>query len=150
MTSVDEKTHRILIVDDMPTVRLILRGMLEPHSLGEIEEAEDGESALQAIREALRSRDAKPFTLVIADLNMPGMSGADLLRVLRSESRLKELRFIMVTAQSAQAVVADAWQSDVDDFVVKPFTAEDLAEKVRAVLREDRKTLPGNRQDLSG
>jgi len=125
---------RILVVDDMPTVRTILRGMLDGQGFTDIDEAEDAETALEMIREAARSRSMSPYDLVIADLNMPGMSGSDLLRVIRSEPSYAQLRFIMVTAQSAHSSLTDAWGSGVDDYVVKPFSADDLAGRVRQLL----------------
>ncbi len=126
---------RILVVDDMPTVRTILRGMLAEHGFRSVDEAEDAESAMEMIRKNVNSKATdSPYDLVIADLNMPGMSGVDLLRMIRAEPSLTKLRFVMVTAKSGQAVLTEAWGAGVDDYVVKPFSAEDLAGRVKTVL----------------
>jgi two-component system chemotaxis response regulator CheY len=122
---------RILLVDDMPAVRSLVRAMLADVGLTRIEEAEDGETAwLMVQRSATHAKG--PFQLVIADWNMPGMSGADLLRAVRGSNLTQEIAFFIITAQGDEAHLREALQAGVTDYVVKPFTGEQLIEKIRA------------------
>jgi two-component system chemotaxis response regulator CheY len=125
---------RILVVDDMPAVRSILRGMLEELGFERIVEAEDGEMAWQLVREAATS-GGQEFGLVIADWNMPGMSGADLLRAIRSFAPTRALPFFMVTAEGNRAHLAEAFHAGVTDYVVKPFSGRQLGDKIEKALR---------------
>ena len=129
MVSVTLQKLRVLVVDDMPAVRAILRSMLEDLQVTMISEAEDADVAWHLICQNAASKI--PFDLVLADLNMPGISGADLLRSVRSFPLTRKTRFIMVTGEGRPAQINDAWLSGVDDYVVKPFTVADLGEKIR-------------------
>jgi two-component system chemotaxis response regulator CheY len=122
---------RILLVDDMPAVRNLVRAMLEEAGFTKIEEAEDGETAWLMVQRST-SAARGPFGLIIADWNMPGMSGADLLRAVRSSNATRDMAFFIITAQGDDSHVREAIQAGVTDYVVKPFTGEQLLEKIQA------------------
>ncbi len=121
----DERT--VLIVDDYSTMRRIMRNLLGQIGFKNIEEAEDGESALKKLHE-------KSFDLVISDWNMNPMSGLDLLRELRADAQFHDMPFIMVTAANETKDVIAAKAAGVNFYIVKPFTAETLRKKIDTVL----------------
>ena len=125
---------RILVVDDMPAVRLILRNMLEQAGLTNVAEAEDGETAWQIVRDSV-GLEGQEIALVISDWNMPGMSGMELLRAVRSGARTRELPFLMLTAQGDRAHLDEALHGGVAEYVVKPLGPGVLAEKVTKLLK---------------
>jgi len=118
---------RILIVDDMSTMRRIVRNTLKQLGFTEMEEAEDGQSALAKLRAGL-------FDFVVSDWNMPTMSGLDLLKAVRQDPSLKGLPFLMVTAEAERKLILEAIQAGVSNYVVKPFTAETLKEKIDKIF----------------
>ena len=124
---------RILVVDDMPAMRSIVRNMLEELGFKRVAEAEDGEMAWQLIQQAAISPQ-KAFGMVISDWNMPGLSGVELLRAIRSSSHSREMPFFMVTAEGDRDHLAEAASAGVTDYVVKPFNAAQLAEKIGAAF----------------
>jgi len=117
----------ILIVDDYKTMLRIIRNLLKQLAFDNVDEATDGSSALQK----LRQRD---FALVISDWNMEPMTGIELLREVRADARLKALPFIMVTAESKTENVISAKAAGVSNYIVKPFNAATLKMKLSAVL----------------
>ena len=117
----------ILIVDDYKTMLRIIRNLLKQLGFDNVDEATDGSSALQK----LRQRD---FALVISDWNMEPMTGIELLREVRADARLKALPFIMVTAESKTENVISAKAAGVSNYIVKPFNAATLKMKLSAVL----------------
>ena len=119
---------RILIVDDMMTMRKIVAKVCKELGYTDLVEAADG---MNAWRELTTS--SVPFGLVISDWNMPNLSGLDLVRKVRSEAKYKDLPFLMVTAEVEVHQVKEAIASGVDNYVVKPFTADGLKEKLAAV-----------------
>lgn len=123
---------RILIVDDMPAVRLILRNMLEEAGHGNVIEAEDGDVAWELIRSTIEGSEP-PIDLVIADWNMPRMSGVDLLRAVRSSPHTRDVHFLIVTAQGDPAHVSEALDAGATDYVVKPFDSPTLGRKIREI-----------------
>jgi len=127
-----EHTPRILIVDDTFTTRLIFRKQLEAAGYVDVEDASDGDVALQAL---LRGLDGgKPFRLVISDWAMPKMSGYDLLRTVRSTPGLEETPFLMVTSTADRDRILMAVKAGVSDFVVKPIDVAAFREKVESIL----------------
>lgn len=122
---------RILVVDDMPAMRSIVRNMLGDLGYSRVDEAEDGELAWAMIQGSAE----QPFALIIADWNMPGMSGVDLLRATRSFVATRQVPFVMITAQGATTFLSEAARSGATGFIVKPFTAHELGERVAAALR---------------
>jgi two-component system chemotaxis response regulator CheY len=117
----------ILIVDDYKTMLRIIRNLLKQLGFDNVDEATDGSQALQK----LRQRD---FGLVISDWNMEPMTGIELLREVRADARLKNLPFIMVTAESKTENVISAKAAGVSNYIVKPFNAATLKMKLAAVL----------------
>jgi len=128
-----EPSLKILVVDDVPAVRSVLKNMLEQMGFTQIIEAEDGETAWQLIQQA-STQGGLAFELVISDWNMPGMSGADLLRAVRSFPPSRDLPFLMVTAEGDHGYLSEAIRAGVTDYVVKPFNGAQLGEKIAEVF----------------
>jgi two-component system chemotaxis response regulator CheY len=118
---------RVLVVDDYATMRRIIRGLLSQIGFTLIEEAGDGDQAFTKLKEV-------PFGLVISDWNMPAVGGLDLLKRVRAEPTLKDLPFIMVTAESKTENVTAAREAGVTGYIVKPFNQETLKKKIEAAL----------------
>jgi two-component system, chemotaxis family, chemotaxis protein CheY len=117
----------ILIVDDYKTMLRIIRNLLKQLGFDNVDEATDGSAALLKLRQ-------KDFALVISDWNMEPMTGIELLREVRADARLKDLPFIMVTAESKTENVISAKAAGVSNYIVKPFNAATLKMKLSAVL----------------
>jgi two-component system chemotaxis response regulator CheY len=122
-----DKNMNILIVDDYKTMLRIIRNLLRQLDFNNVEEATDGAEALGKLR-------GGSFGLVISDWNMQPMTGLQLLQEVRADGRLKSLPFIMVTAESKTENVVAAKQAGVSNYIVKPFNAETLKEKIEKVL----------------
>jgi two-component system chemotaxis response regulator CheY len=116
-----------LIVDDTAVLRNIMKIQLQRMGFFNIHEAPDGSEALKILH-------AKRIDLVISDWNMPVMSGFELLREIRSSEKLKDLPFIMVTAEATTAKISMAVQLKVDELILKPFTLEILERKINRVI----------------
>ncbi|PWR23561.1 response regulator [Zavarzinia compransoris] len=117
----------ILIVDDYKTMLRIIRNLLKQLGFDNVDEATDGQQALGRLK-------AKPYGLVISDWNMEPMTGYELLKQVRADEGLKKTPFIMITAESKTENVIAAKQAGVNNYIVKPFNAETLKSKMRAVL----------------
>ena len=117
---------RVLVVDDYATMRRIIRNLLIQIGITYVEEASDGISALQRLRES-------KYNLVISDENMEPMTGLQLLKEIRNDSKLQGTLFIMVTAESSTGNVIAAKQAGVSNYLVKPFNAETLKKKIESV-----------------
>jgi len=126
---------KVLVVDDFPTMRRIIRNLLKQIGYNSIEEAEDGIQALAMLRKGGAG-------LVVSDWNMPHMEGIDLLRNVRKDASLEDIAFLMVTAEAEKEKVIEAIKSGVDNYIVKPFTAETLKEKIEKIA-ERRSALRG-------
>ena len=118
---------KILIVDDYRTMLRILRNLLRQLNFANVDEAIDGSSALEKLRQG-------GYGLVISDWNMEPMTGIQLLREVRADDKLKSIPFIMVTAESKPENVIAAKQAGVSNYIVKPFNAETLKAKIASVL----------------
>ena len=118
---------KILIVDDFATMRRILKNILKQLGFVNISEADDGTTALEQLKSG-------HFDLIISDWNMPKMTGLDLLKNVRSSDGLKDVPFLMVTAEAQKQNVIDAVQAGVTNYVVKPFTAEAISEKLEKIF----------------
>lgn len=126
---------RILVVDDMPAMRSILRGMLQDMGLTQIADAEDGEIAWEMLRVGAGSGSTVPYDLMIADWNMPGMSGVDLLRAVRSFPATRELPVLVITAQVEDTRLTEARHSGATDYLTKPFGPAELQAKIEAIFK---------------
>lgn len=123
---------KVLVVDDFPTMRRIVKNLLKQIGFENIDEAEDGVQALNKLKSG-------NYGLVVSDWNMPSMEGIDLLRNIRQEAEpLKNIPFLMVTAEAEKEKVIEAIKAGVDNYIVKPFTAEVLKEKLEKIA--DKKT----------
>jgi len=124
-----DKNMRILVVDDFSTMRRIVRNLLVELGFSNplIQEADDGENAMTLLR-------STPFDLVVTDWNMPNMTGIDLLRAIRAEPALKGLPVLMVTAENNRDQIIAAAQAGVNGYIVKPFNAVTLKEKLTKVF----------------
>jgi two-component system chemotaxis response regulator CheY len=118
---------RVLVVDDYKTMRTILRSLLSQIGFHDVDDATDGGTALAKLRE-------KHYGLVISDWNMQPMTGLQLLQELRSDAKLKSTPFIMITAESKTENVVAAKAAGVNNYIVKPFNAAVLKEKIEGTL----------------
>lgn len=123
---------KILVVDDMSTMRKIIKNMLGKMGCTDITEAEDGAPAWKMLQEAQET--GVPFQFVVSDWNMPQMTGLDLLKNCRSTEPFKTIPFLMVTAEAEQANVMIAVKAGVSNFVVKPFSIVTLKEKIDKIF----------------
>ncbi len=121
------KNMRILIVDDFSTMRRIIKNLLNDLGYTNTAEAEDGNSALAVLAQA-------PFDFVVTDWNMPGMTGIELLRAIRADDRFKALPVLMVTAEAKREQIIEAAQAGVNGYIIKPFTAQTLEEKLGKIF----------------
>jgi two-component system chemotaxis response regulator CheY len=122
-----DKSMNILVVDDYKTMLRIIRNLLKQIDFNNVDDATDGGEALAKLRSG-------NFGLIISDWNMEPMSGLQLLQEVRADARLKNIPFIMVTAESKAENVVAAKQAGVSNYIVKPFNAETLKEKIEKVL----------------
>ncbi|WP_300675275.1 chemotaxis response regulator CheY [Desulfoluna sp.] len=118
---------KILVVDDFATMRRIMKNILKQLGYTNITEADDGTTALEELKRG-------SFDLIISDWNMPKMTGLDLLKVVRSDPDYKDIPFLMVTAEAQKQNVIEAVQAGVSNYVVKPFTAEAIADKLGKII----------------
>lgn len=122
-------TIKVLIVDDFATMRRIIKNVLKQIGFSNILEADDGTTALGVLKET-------KIDLIISDWNMPKMSGLDLLRKVRSENTTKNVPFVMVTAEAQKENVLQAVQAGVSNYIVKPFTADAVKEKLKQIFNK--------------
>ncbi len=122
-----DKNMNVLIVDDYKTMLRIIKNLLSQIGFNNVDEATDGAMAFAKLQE-------KDYGLVISDWNMEPMSGYELLQKVRAEDKLKSLPFIMVTAESKTDNVVAAKQAGVSNYIVKPFNAETLKQKIESVF----------------
>lgn len=122
-----DKNIKILSVDDFSTMRRIVKNLLKQLGYYNVDEAENGEAALEMIRE-------KKYDLIISDWNMPVKTGIQLLRDVRADPSLKDIPFLMVTAEAEKENVLEAMEAGVNNYILKPFTAKVLEDKLRAIF----------------
>ena len=118
---------KILIVDDFSTMRRIIKNLLRDLGFNNTQEADDGSTALPMLQKG-------DFDFVVTDWNMPGMQGIDLLKAIRADDSLKHLPVLMVTAEAKREQIIAAAQAGVNGYVVKPFTAATLKEKLDKIF----------------
>ncbi len=118
---------RLLLVDDMEEMRNILRRLLVAMGFTQTTMARHGEEALALLR-------SQPYDIVLCDWNMPKMSGRELLEIVRSDPRLSLLPFVMITGENTASQVKSAIEGGVTDFIIKPFTAALLEQRLRHAL----------------
>lgn len=121
------KDMKFLVVDDFSTMRRIVKNLLHDLGYPNVTEADDGKTALPMLQ-------AGGFDFLISDWNMPGMSGLDLIKAVRSDAKLAKLPVLMLTAEAKREQIIEAAQAGVNGYVIKPFTAETLKEKLDKIL----------------
>lgn len=124
-----DKHIKIMVVDDFATMRKVIRNLLKQVGYENIVEAEDGVIALRTLK-------SSKIDLVISDWNMPNMTGLELLKAVRSDEDLKSTPFLMVTAEALQDNVITAVKAGVSNYIVKPFTADVLNDKITKILEK--------------
>jgi two-component system chemotaxis response regulator CheY len=122
-----DQNMKFLVVDDFSTMRRIVRNLLKELGFTNVQEAEDGIEGLTKLR-------AEAFDFVVSDWNMPNMTGIDMLRAIRSDPALKHLPVLMVTAEAKRENIIEAAQAGASGYVVKPFTAGTLDEKLKKIF----------------
>ena len=118
---------KVLVVDDMSTMRRIIKNVLKQIGFSDLVEAENGQDALAKLK-------AGDIGFIVSDWNMPVMQGIDFLRAVRADAELKHLPFLMVTAEGQKENIIEAVQAGVSNYVVKPFTAEALQAKLEKIF----------------
>jgi two-component system chemotaxis response regulator CheY len=127
LEAVLDKNMKILVVDDFSTMRRIIKNLLKDLGFTNVQEADDGSTALPMLQQG-------DFDFVVTDWNMPGMQGIDLLRAVRADDNLKDIPVLMVTAEAKKEQIVAAAQAGVNGYVVKPFTAATLKEKLDKIF----------------
>jgi two-component system chemotaxis response regulator CheY len=122
-----DRNMPILVVDDFSTMRKVVRNCLRQLGFANVTEAEDGQAALDKMKEA-------EFSFVISDWSMPNMMGIDLLKKLRGDRKYAKVPFLMVAAEAQKDAVAQATQLDASTYIVKPFTAQVLEQKMASIF----------------
>lgn len=122
-----DKNMKILIVDDFSTMRRIIKNLLRDLGFTNTAEADDGTTALPMLKKG-------GFDFLVTDWNMPGMTGIDLLREVRADEELATLPVLMVTAEAKREQIITAAQAGVNGYIVKPFTANTLKEKIERIF----------------
>ena len=118
---------RVLVVDDFPTMRRILKNVLKQINMYNTLEAGNGKEALDLLRK-------EKIDLIICDLLMPEMTGMELLQACKDDPQISQIPFIMMTAEAQKKAVMEAIKAGVDNYITKPFTPERLADAIRKVM----------------
>ena len=118
---------KFLVVDDYSTMRRIIKNLLHDLGYANVTEADDGNTALPLLKQG-------GFDFLITDWNMPGMAGLDLLKAVRADASLKKMPVLMLTAEAKREQIVEAAQAGVNGYVIKPFTAATLKEKIDKIL----------------
>lgn len=124
-----QKAIKILVVDDFPTMRRIIKNLLKDLGFENVDEAEDGVMGLEKLRN-------NNFDLVVSDWNMPNMDGLTMLKAIRADAALSKLPVLMVTAEAKKENIIAAAQAGASNYVVKPFTAAVLEEKLNKIFEK--------------
>ncbi|WP_447603159.1 chemotaxis response regulator CheY [Nitrospira sp. Nam80] len=119
---------KVLVVDDMSTMRRIVKNILKQLGFTNLEEAENGQDALGKLKK-------ENYGFVVSDWNMPVMMGIDMLRAIRADEQLKHIPVLMVTAEAQKENLMEAIQAGVSNYIVKPFTAETMQEKINKIFK---------------
>ena len=124
-----DRNMGILVVDDFATMRKVIKNLLKQVGYKNITEAEDGMAALRVLK-------SQKIDFIISDWNMPNMNGLEFLKAVRADSELSDLPFLMVTAEALKENVVAAVKAGVSNYIVKPFTAEVLGEKIGKIVEK--------------
>ena len=121
------KNMKILIVDDFSTMRRIIKNLLRDLGFNNTSEADDGHTALHMLQTG-------QFDFLVTDWNMPGMTGIELLKKIRADAKIAKLPILMVTAEAKREQIIEAAQAGVNGYVIKPFTAQALKDKIEKIF----------------
>lgn len=124
-----DKNMKILVVDDFPTMRRIIRSLLKELGFNNVDEAEDGQEGLAKV-------NGGGFEFVVSDWNMPNLNGLDMLKDIRANEATKSLPVLMVTAEAKKENIVAAAQAGANGYIVKPFTAATLEEKLNKIFEK--------------
>jgi two-component system, chemotaxis family, chemotaxis protein CheY len=124
-----DKNLKFLVVDDFSTMRRIVRGLLKELGFNNVEEAEDGVAALTRLKTG-------GIDFIVSDWNMPNMTGIELLKAIRADDVLKGLPLLMITAEAKKENIIEAAQAGASGYIVKPFTAATLEEKLNKIFEK--------------
>ncbi len=122
-----DKNMKILIVDDFSTMRRIIKNLLRDLGFNNTQEADDGNTAYPML-------ESGDFDFLVTDWNMPGMTGIDLLKKVRTTEKLASMPVLLVTAEQKREQIVEAAEAGVNGYIVKPFTAETLKEKIAKIF----------------
>lgn len=123
---------KILVVDDFPTMRRIVKTLLRQNGYNNFIEAEDGVKAYSLLQ------STNDIEMVVSDWNMPNMTGLELLKTVRADPKVKHLPFLMITAEAEKENIIEAVKAGVSNYVVKPFTGATLKEKMNKIFEAER------------
>lgn len=123
-----DKNMKFLVVDDFSTMRRIVRNLLKELGFSNVDEAEDGQIALHKLQN-------NQFDFVVSDWNMPNMTGIELLKAVRADANLKSMPFLMITAEAKKENIIEAATAGASGYIVKPFTAATLDEKLNKIFQ---------------
>ena len=126
MSNIDRNVN-VLVVDDFSTMRRIVKNLLKELGFSKFDEADDGARAWPMVQTG-------KYQLIVSDWNMPEMTGIELLKRVRADEKLKDTAFLLITAEAKKSQILEAAQAGVDGYIVKPFTAATLAEKLEKVF----------------
>ncbi|AHF01561.1 chemotaxis protein CheY [Thiomicrospira aerophila AL3] len=118
---------KILVVDDFSTMRRIVKNLLKELGFNDFDEADDGATAWPMVQTG-------KYDFIVSDWNMPKMTGIELLRRVRADQQLKDTPFLLITAEAKRSQILEAAQAGVDGYIVKPFTATTLNEKIEKIF----------------
>jgi len=125
--AVGKPDMKILVVDDFPTMRRIVKTLMRQNGYSNFIEAEDGAQAYETLK------SVGDIEFIVSDWNMPNMTGIEFLKAVRADPKFKHLPFLMVTAEAEKENIIEAVKSGVSNYVVKPFTGQTLAEKLAKI-----------------
>ncbi|QBJ76805.1 MULTISPECIES: chemotaxis response regulator CheY [Aquitalea] len=123
-----DKNMKFLVVDDFSTMRRIVRNLLKELGFTNVDEAEDGQVALHKLKN-------QHFDFIVSDWNMPNMTGIELLKAVRADQQIKHLPFMMITAEAKRENIIEAAMAGASGYIVKPFTAATLEEKMNKIFQ---------------
>jgi len=123
-----DKNMKFLVVDDFSTMRRIVRNLLKELGFTNVDEAEDGQVALHKLK-------TQSFDFIVSDWNMPNMTGIELLKAVRADQQIKHLPFMMITAEAKRENIIEAAMAGASGYIVKPFTAATLEEKMNKIFQ---------------
>lgn len=127
MSTIFKPDLKILVVDDFPTMRRIVKTLLKQNGFNNFTDAEDGAQAYKILQAE------GDFEFIVSDWNMPNMTGLEFLKTVRADPKFKHVPFLMVTAEAEKENIIEAVKSGVSNYVVKPFTGATLKEKLQRI-----------------